>query len=430
MDVKALSYQDLLVLLLQQLVSCMNYLQAVPSRALAVAAHIQQLALELAGLKTYLTIVVPCMQSSQDFSWSILDVVGGFLREGTVMQTWHRLGILYWVLQPLTKYVVVYRVVREDALLYDLAHLECDPPILHHAGSFVGVVNLTGNWISSMVVSTSKHFAGSHLSALNLVTFPDVPSTEEPSGKHPRIEERDMASSHLSMRPAGADVPKSKGARRCQHCKAGGRPSEEGTSTSTAAVEQQLPDHVIATDPTSFEHPLHTFILSPFVEVLDLWADALHTVSPVPQNHNSALYFFPLPYLLDTICSTTEAPSGCWHPDRACIDTKIHQYLHNLICIRAFCRLCLFDISLDNQPLSIVEWHAALWGNYLPQSSVCAGGEGAEAHRAKHRLGECNGVGVLFHKVTHMDTYSPDAIMTYEGRDLDLLSITTNVSIR
>ena len=78
-DVKVISYQDLLVLLLQQLVSYMNYLQAVPSRALAVAAHIQRLALELAGLKTYLTVVVPCIQSLQDFSHSVLDVVGSFL---------------------------------------------------------------------------------------------------------------------------------------------------------------------------------------------------------------------------------------------------------------------------------------------------------------------------------------------------------------
>ena len=231
-----------------------------------------------------------------------------------------------------------------------------------------------------MVISTSKHFASSHLSALNLVTFPDVSSTEKPSGKHPRIEERDMVSSHLSMCPVGANVPKSKGACWCKHRKAGGRPSQEGTSTSTAAVEQQAPDHVIAMDPTGFEHPLRIFIPSPFVEVSDLWADALRTVSPVPQNHNSALYFFPPPYLLDTIRSTMEAPSRCPHPDRACIDTKIHQYLHNLIHICAFCHLHLFNISLDNRPLSIVEWCAMLWRNYLPQSSVCAGGEGAKAH--------------------------------------------------
>ena len=91
-------YVRFLIMLLHQVVDHMNYLPAVATRALAIATHVQRLCLELASLKTYVNIVVGRMKSSEDFSWLVLDVVGGFLREGAATQTWHRVGLPYWVL--------------------------------------------------------------------------------------------------------------------------------------------------------------------------------------------------------------------------------------------------------------------------------------------------------------------------------------------
>ncbi|KAI1783819.1 hypothetical protein LXA43DRAFT_1102080 [Ganoderma leucocontextum] len=425
-----LRYAQFLVMLLRQVVDRMNYLPSVATRAIAVAAHIQRLCLELAGLKTYLDVVVGRVESSKDFSVSVLDVVGGFVREGAVTQTWHRVGIPYWVLQPLNASLAVWRIVEEDPLPYDLASQVCDPPILHRAGAFVGVSNLTGNWISSMLVSISKHIAGSHLSSLHLTSVPHLPSDPTLSSKRPRLEEKTIISSHISMRAADAEpqVGTSKGARRRARRKATAAGHiEEGQTTSGTNQSQ-----VAAGPPVSagFAHPSRYLVLSSFVDISDIWIEALRAAGPVPQTPNSALYFFPPPFLLDTVTSMDSLPPGCVYPDRARADAKVSRYLHNLVRIREFCRTRLFDISLDNRPLTITEWRAALWGEYLPQTSIRAGGQTSDARRAKRRLGERNDIGVMFHKVAHMDSYDEHAIVEFEGSSVNLSAITANPAIR
>ncbi|KAI1782324.1 hypothetical protein LXA43DRAFT_1104268 [Ganoderma leucocontextum] len=412
-------YGLFLAMLLRQVVDRMCYLPAVPTRAMAVAAHIQRLSLELWGLKTFLTVVLPRMESPQDYRYSILDVVGGFLREGAVTQTWHRVGLPYWVLQPLTHSLVVWNVVDEAALPYDLSHIQCDPPILHRAGAFIGVSNLTGNWISSMVLSVSKHVAGSHLSSLKLGGIPDIPMGEPSSSKRPRLEERPISTTHLKMRPAqlvGGEEKLSRRQRRRKDEASAARADLGGCSTQTTRGD--------------IPHPARHLLLSPFLEIPDIWVDAIRAVGSVPQTSHSALYFYPPPFLLDTVASKETLPKGCIHPERARDDTKVNRYLHNLIRIRDFCRARLFDISLDNRPLTIGEWRAALWGEYLPQTSVRAGGQGSDARRAKRRLGERNEIGALFHKIAHMDSYDEHAAVAFEDLDVDLASIAAKPSVR
>ncbi|KAI1788224.1 hypothetical protein LXA43DRAFT_974933 [Ganoderma leucocontextum] len=380
-----------------------NYLPSVATRAIAVAAHIQRLCLELAGLKTYLEIVVGRVESSKDFR--------GFVREGAVTQTWHRVGIPYWVLQPLNTSLSVWRIVEQDALPYNLACQVCDPPILHRAGVFVGVSNLTGNWISSMLVSVSKHIAGSHLSSLHLTSVPHLPSEPTVNSKRPRVEEKIIVSSHLSMRAADAEphAGNLKGARRRARRKA---TIDEGRTTSGTNHRQVAPG---PPGSAGFAHPSRRLILSPFIDISEIWIEVLRVVGSVPQTPNSALYFFPPPFLLDTVMSMDSLPPGCVYPDRARADAKVSRYLHNLVRIREFCRTRLFDISLDNRPLTIMEWRAALWGEYLPQTSIRAGGQTSDARRAKWRLGERNKIGSLFHKVAHMDSYDEHAVVDFEG---------------
>ncbi|KAI1782667.1 hypothetical protein LXA43DRAFT_905092 [Ganoderma leucocontextum] len=412
-----LRYARFLAMLLRQVVDRMNYLPMVATRSLAVAAHIQRLCLELAGLRTYVDVVVPRIESSGDFSASVLDVVGGFLREGAATQTWHRIGIPYWVLQPVNASLAVWRIVQQDALPYDLAREVCDPPILHTAGAFVGVSNLTGNWISSMLVSVSKHVAGSHLSSLQLTSVPDLGGQQSGTSKRPRVQERPLVSSHLAMRPAQADAASSKDSRRQQRRQGAARSGNEETSGSSVAR-------------STFEHPSRSLALSPFIEISEIWGIALRAVGTVPQTPNSVLYFFPPPFLLDTVTSIDSLPAGCVHPDRARADAKVNRYLHNFVRIREFCRTRLFDISLDHRPLTIGEWRSALWGEYLPQTSIRTGGQSSDARRAKRRLGERNEIGALFHKVAHMDSYSEHAIVEFEGFDVNQATITSNPAIR
>lgn len=76
-------------MLLRQVMDQMYYLPAVPTCLIAVAAHIQCITLKLWGIKTYVNVVVPCMETPSDYSCLLLDVVGGFVCEGAVTQTWH-----------------------------------------------------------------------------------------------------------------------------------------------------------------------------------------------------------------------------------------------------------------------------------------------------------------------------------------------------
>ena len=62
---------------------------------LVVATHIQRFCPGLVGPRTYLDIVIRCMESSGDFSTLVLDIVSGFIHRGTATETWHHLGILY-----------------------------------------------------------------------------------------------------------------------------------------------------------------------------------------------------------------------------------------------------------------------------------------------------------------------------------------------
>ena len=88
-------YTQFIVMLLRQVVDRMSYLLMVVTRSLAVAAHIQRLCLELAGLRTYVDVVIGHIESPEDFSAQVLDIIRGFLHEGAATQTWHRVGIPY-----------------------------------------------------------------------------------------------------------------------------------------------------------------------------------------------------------------------------------------------------------------------------------------------------------------------------------------------
>ena len=404
-------YARFLVMLLRQVVDWMNYLRTVATRAVAVAAHVQRLCLQLAGLKTYLHVVVGRINSADDFSTAVLDVVGGFLREGAVTQTWHRVGIPCWVLQPLTASLAVWNVVQENALPYELAAKPCDPPILLSSGALLGVSNLTGNWLSSMLVSVSQHVAGSHLTSLNFTAIPNVPVEPMAGNKRPRLEEKPIVSKHLSMRTpeVGKRKPEGRRERVRRH----------------AETIQKVPPKA------GSGHPSRCHVPSAFVDIPQIWDEELRSARPVlSQTPDSALYFFSPPFLLDTVPSIDIVPPGCVHPDRLRGDAKVNRYLHNLIRIREFCRTRLFDVSLENRPLTIREWRAALWGDYNPQTSTKAGEGTSEGRRALRRVKERDGIATLLHRIAHLPTYSETNVVEFEGLDVDISAITENPAIR
>ena len=423
-------YSAFLVMMLRQMVDRMNYVASHHRTAIAVAAHVQRICLELAGLKIYVEQVAPRMQDTRDWSTSRLPVLGGFVRDLTDAQTWCRIGLPVWLIQPVSRQLVVWQVVEPEGLPGDMSTSPCSPPILHKAGTFVGSPNVTGNWLTGMLMSISKHVGGSHLDGLHLAAVPQLPDAP-PSFKRARVENKDE--SPLTMRPAvstGKDpVGKKKTRRGRKHAKKVNAQALAPTDASAESSGASYPDGSGAQQSVLL-HPSRNYVPSPFSDVPPAWVTALSAVSPVKEMPNAALYFYPPPFLLDTVSTIAGLPPNCPHPDRARIDEKAHRYLHNLARIREFCRTRLFDQSLGNRPLSISEWRAALFGDYTPKIHRPKGPETSDTRRETRRQDERNQIGALFHQVAHVGSYAPHESVLLEGMTVNLESIVANHRVR
>lgn len=138
-------------------------------------------------------------------------------------------------------------------------------------------------------------------------------------------------------------------------------------------------------------------------------------MSPLPQPTISVVYYYPPPFLLDTVSSLAPLPQDCSHPEYACSDEKVHRYLHNLVRIRRFCRTRLFDPSMSSQPLTITEWRASLWGDYELHAHRAGGQTEADVRRAQKRQDERNGISRLLGRTALLASYRPDSAPQLEG---------------
>ena len=405
------AYGQFLVLILRQCVLRMESLATGASRAVSVAAHVQRLCLELAGLKTYLEVVVPRLESPHDFSHAVLPVVGAFFHEGADIQTWWRVGIPVWFVQPLSRHLVVWEVV--SPLPPDgLSSEECDPPILHTTGAFIGVANLTGNWLSSMVMAVSKHVAGTHLSRLNLSAAPNIASDQPPS-KRARHDERTSATGHLQMSTAEQRGP-------IAHPGASKKPTRRGGKGSGGPASESNPQ----------VHPTRMFSPSMLFDVPPAWAAALTSATPVVQTNSQALYFYPPPFLIDCLSASEDVPEWVLHPEHVQVDPKVDRYLHNLARIRLFCRSRLFDASLTNKPLSVIEWKTALWGEYSLKAHAPQGKKGSTLRRELRRQGWRNRTIDMFRKIARMDSYDPDSTAALGELAVKLETVKSDAAVR
>ncbi|RDX49594.1 hypothetical protein OH76DRAFT_1455825 [Lentinus brumalis] len=407
------AYGNMLVLILRQVLDRMRHLPAAPSVAIAVAAHVQRVALELCGLRTYAEVLVPRTESSVDFSARVLPVVGGFAREASDAALFTRVGVPTWYLQPLTHQLGVWRVVESQPWFASVSREEMNPPIYQSLASMVGVGNLTGNWQQSMLLAVSKQVAGSHLAALAFAEVPEVPREESPM-KRPRLED-DGEGLHLLMRsstsaPVAHDPKKSRRRRK----RGKGQPptpdspeAAVGTSASSA-----LP-----------LHPSKSYIPSAWFDDYSVWEKALKAVSPVARPRASALYFYPPPFLLDAVSSIAPLDPSAPYPARARTDEKIHRYLHNFARIRRFLCIRLFDPSLSHEPLTIAEWRAALWGDYLIRDYTFLPkpkGSPSDVKRIQRLQKERNEVRRFFSRVAQLRSYREDEPVLWQGAPLPL----------
>ena len=409
-------YGRFLVMILRQVVDRMRYYPVVAEIAVAVAAHVQHVCLELAGLKTYIDVVAPRLASDRDHSTDVLPVLGAFVRDGTDAQNCFRVGLPTWILRPLAPDLAVWSVVECRAPSFSPAY---DRSAKHQ--HVVGVPNSSGNWLSGMLMFVLKQVASTHLTPMSIAEVPSDSQDDDRPGKRHRRED-----GHVGLRMPIAAVSVS----RCHN-----RNSKNGEANPrgvhVASAPSQCPGALSPPPGAPHLHPSKSFTLSPFYAIPPVWATALQAVSPIPRAMTSATYFYPPPFLLDTVSTIAGLQPGCAHPERARQDEKVHRYIHNFVRIREFCRARLFDVTIANEPLTIAEWRTALWGDYLVSYHPPSNTSGpSDYRRSVRRQEERKGVTRLFRNVAHFRSYCDDEVVQLGDIPVDLAVIASNVDVR
>lgn len=265
-----LDHGKLLIIILRQAVDRMEKIPSTAGTAVAVGAHVQRVCLELAGLRIYQQKVLRRLDSATDYSREVLPVLSAFVGDPTTAQTLTRIGVLTWLIQPLTHSLVVWEVVESR---YPTTFHSNDKPAGpgYQNPNVVGsVLNMTGDWLSSMAVTISKIVCGSRLSKLSRETQsalrpePAAPDSE-PSAKRQRVPGSHGKSRHLvqTAQPAPDEATSIKRKKKkktrlhtpClemgrylrQHCRSG----QEQAARPRCSPQRQLHhDHTI--------HPLST----------------------------------------------------------------------------------------------------------------------------------------------------------------------------
>ncbi|KAI0691933.1 hypothetical protein C8T65DRAFT_711463 [Cerioporus squamosus] len=215
-----------------------------------------------------------------DYLCLVLSILGAFVHDEHTALRCAKAGLPVWLVQPLTRNIKVWRVVAAEKPPYMCAE-SSNPPLEYHPEEVAGVVNTSESWLSRMVFAISRQLCSASLPTLT--------------------DSHAMISKNITM----AEAPPPTRAER----------------------------------PVTYKKTRREFTESPFYRLPAAWKQALRAVGSLPQPVESVVYFYPPPFLLDTVSSETPEP--------------VHQYLHSLVRIRAFCRWQLLDLTVSGRPLTI-----------------------------------------------------------------------------
>ncbi|KAI1786194.1 hypothetical protein LXA43DRAFT_1111471 [Ganoderma leucocontextum] len=416
-------YGRLLVMVLRQVIDRMRFYPVSARIAIRVAAHVQRVCLELAGLKMYVEVVNPRLRSMQDYSTPVLPVVGAFVRDVSDVQTCMRVGLPTYFLRPLTHDLAVWEVVECRAASFG-----------HSVERLTGVPNPTKKWLSDMLLLVSEHVAGTHLTPMKVAENLQAPEDEENPSKRRRVGEGESDTSLAAATQSGSSKRKTKSKRGRSNPQGDVQPLRVNPSTTHASSASTLPVKLESPGtpaaPAGDAHPSKTFTPSPFYDVAPVWATALQAASPLGRA-GAASYYYPPPFLLDTVSSAAPLPTQCAHPECSRTDEKVHRYLHNFVRIREFCRTRMFDITITSEPLSIEEWRIALWGDYEPRLYLSSkSSENWHDRRSIRRQDLRKRITRLFGTVAHFPSYLEDEIVQLADMQVDIAAAGSNPRVR
>lgn len=410
--------RDFLVICLHQCLDRLRLLPAEKTVIIALAAHVQRLTLELCGLRVFLTIAHARIESQLDCRTQVLDVVGALTHDPSVAQTLHRVGIPVWFQQRYSPQIVFWHTGRAVELPAEFSTTPSYPRLVLAVRDLSGALNTPGESMRAMAATVRRQLLASHLPSL-----PAVPEDTQPGptpkkvrvepgsvDKQPSLQtqwpnkwdstlgharpvlimrdERDARTLGHGLDPIGP-------ARQTSHRRTRGALARPPQGSSTFTM-----------NPFRQHYPSSDLFLSP------AWSTALLAASPLPQPRSSVRYFFAPPWMIDVLVGH-DTP----HDKRV-------RYLHNMLSIRLFCRVRLFDRSIAGRPLTVQEWRDALWGDYARDPSSAERSEQPKRHRVQQSIRE------LFGKGADLPSYDPKALVTLDGARFTADDVAHNVALR
>ncbi|KAH9829233.1 uncharacterized protein C8Q71DRAFT_718560 [Rhodofomes roseus] len=301
------------------------------THAVALAAHVQRLALELRGLVTLFDVIQPRVNAPSFVAKETLGVRGAFTSNAGTAQVFHRLGLPVWFIQPLTKQLrvleLVYRPVPVSSILSDKLSL---PRLYSGDGDLAGIVQHPGDWPYKMQEEVLKNLLDVRLAPL--------PRVQESSGAPPAKKAKAGESTDSNLGGAHTGTAQTAGLSQGPDPGKSSRRAHRGKRA--AASPQQGPPH----PSLCYRPPLACSIPG-------VWVDVLTAIGTLPAPPNASTYHWPPPF---------------WFESEG---EKALRFHHNYVRIRGFCRQRLLDATIGAEPLRIAEWRDALWGNYDVQLS-------------------------------------------------------------
>ncbi|KAI0643311.1 hypothetical protein C8Q79DRAFT_1002535 [Trametes meyenii] len=372
---RRLLYGSQLIVVIRQTADRMKLLPSSAGIAVAVAAHVQRLSLELHGLCTYFRHFLPRLESTEDFRYRILPVIGAFVNEGNAASTLFRLGIPVFFLQPLTRLVEVWHLVSATRAFPHLSEEPSTVPIFQRPQELPGMMNLTGNWTTMMMAAMSQEIC-----SLALPHLPAPEPTQDPSGSSSALASAESPRASKRGRTDAAPLVSDKVLEMPTRPRPAGESSIIAEPKKTHRGGKKNKAKQVS---RMVQHPSREHVESPFVALPLSWARSLRETGIVRQPPARLLYFYPPPFLLDTISSR---------------DEKVHRYLHNLVRLRPLCRLRLFEPTVDGRPLTLADWRTVLWGDYevKSQPKLKQGASASEERQVKRRYEEKNYISSVF----------------------------------
>ena len=411
-----------LTVCLRHTVDRLRVIPAVPGVVISLAAHVQRLALELAGLRNLLHHVLDRLESQCDFKTEVLDVLGVHTADPSVVQVLFRAGIPVWFQQPITKRLVVYEVVSKTDVPVEFSTTPAYPRLILAKRDISGVLNTAGEWARAMNAIVRRQLCGSGLPELlrqelelddhrakrirrelgqgngwsssigSATPIIVVRNPQDAKALGHDLRSAVTASYHTSS------APDKKPARRSRYHRA--QPSQSAADPTPAQVEGGLSSsQPIALTVT----PFRQYYSSSTVSISAAWEKAFDSVGRLPQPAQSPTFYYPLPWNLDRLIGY-EIVSG-----------RNGRNLHHFLSIRTFCRLRLFDSTIAGRPLTTREWRDALWGDYEGVDTAEAKGSRGRAaarQQMKHNLRQ------LFGKLASLQSYDASSTPEFNGRQV------------